>query len=130
MDTGLSSVAVLYESAEVRPSRSMRLVPTKEEEMTTITRLPFACLFLGALLAAGAAAQRTYGPGVTDTEIKLGQTMPYSGPASSLSTEGKTDLAYFTKSITSKAASTAGRSSSSAWMTATVPPGRWSKFAS
>ena len=65
--------------------------------MTTITRLPFACLFLGALLAAGAAAQRTYGPGVTDTEIKLGQTMPYSGPASSLSTEGKTDLAYFTK---------------------------------
>src|SRR5215510_6497346 len=42
-------------------------------------------------------AQKAYGPGVTDTEIKLGQTMPYSGPASGLSVEGKTDLAYFNK---------------------------------
>ncbi len=42
-----------------------------------------------------ALGERIYGPGVTDTEIKLGQTMPYSGPASGLSVEGKTDLAYF-----------------------------------
>ena len=28
------------------------------------------------------AADKKYGPGVTDTEIKLGQTVPYSGPAS------------------------------------------------
>jgi branched-chain amino acid transport system substrate-binding protein len=40
-------------------------------------------------------AQKTYGPGVTDTEIKLGQTMPYSGPASAISAAGKAQAAYF-----------------------------------
>jgi branched-chain amino acid transport system substrate-binding protein len=34
---------------------------------------------------------------VTDMEIKLGQTMPYSGPASSIGTEGRVDQAYFAK---------------------------------
>ena len=34
-------------------------------------------------------------PGVTDTEIKIGQTMPYSGPASAYGVIGKTDAAYF-----------------------------------
>jgi len=55
--------------------------------MTTMSRLPLVYLVAGTLLAASSAvAQKTYGPGVTDTEIKLGQTMPYSGPASALST--------------------------------------------
>ncbi len=50
------------------------------------------------VLALGAAwAQKSYGPGVTDTEIKLGQTMPYSGPASSLGAQGLTDSAYFAR---------------------------------
>ena len=31
------------------------------------------------------AAEKKYGPGVTDTEIKLSQTVPYSGPASAFS---------------------------------------------
>ena len=35
-----------------------------------------------ASLTPSAAAEKNYGPGVTDTEIKLGQTAPYSGPAS------------------------------------------------
>jgi len=48
-----------------------------------------------ATLAAPAAAQKKYGPGVTDTEIKLGQTMPYSGPASAYGTIGKLHQAYF-----------------------------------
>ena len=57
-----------------------------------------------SLLAAGAAlavaitpalAQKKYGPGASDTEIKLGQTMPYSGPASAYGTIGKAQLAYF-----------------------------------
>jgi branched-chain amino acid transport system substrate-binding protein len=39
-------------------------------------------------------AEKKYGPGVTDTEIKLGQTMPYSGPASGLSLVGKIQSAY------------------------------------
>jgi branched-chain amino acid transport system substrate-binding protein len=34
-------------------------------------------------------------PGVSDTEIKIGQTMPYSGPASAYGTIGRAELAYF-----------------------------------
>lgn len=48
-----------------------------------------------AVVAAPALAQKKYGPGVTDTEIKLGQTMPYSGPASAYATIGKAEQAYF-----------------------------------
>jgi branched-chain amino acid transport system substrate-binding protein len=50
---------------------------------------------LAFALAPPATAQKHYGPGVTDTEIKLGQTMPYSGPASSYGTIGKAETAYF-----------------------------------
>jgi branched-chain amino acid transport system substrate-binding protein len=46
-------------------------------------------------VAGPAAADKKYGPGVTDTEIKLGQTMPYSGPLSALSGVGKAEVAYF-----------------------------------
>jgi len=57
-------------------------------------------LFASMLLAGMAAlppvaAAKEYGPGVTDTEIKIGQTMPYSGPLSSASVMSKTELAYF-----------------------------------
>jgi branched-chain amino acid transport system substrate-binding protein len=48
-----------------------------------------------ALAAAPALAQKKYGPGVTDTEIKIGHTNPYSGPASSYGTIGKVEEAYF-----------------------------------
>jgi len=51
-------------------------------------------LSAGALSAAPAAAQKAT-PGVTDTEIKIGQTMPYSGPASAYGVIGKAELAYF-----------------------------------
>ncbi len=37
----------------------------------------------------------SYGPGVTDTEIRIGQTMPYSGPASAYGTVGRLESAYF-----------------------------------
>ena len=56
-----------------------------------------------ALLAVGLAttlpafAQKQYGPGVTDTEIKIGNIVPYSGPASSYGTIGKTLQGYFNK---------------------------------
>jgi branched-chain amino acid transport system substrate-binding protein len=46
-------------------------------------------------IAQPAAAQKKYAPGVSDTEIKIGQTMPYSGPASSYGTIGKAEAAYF-----------------------------------
>jgi branched-chain amino acid transport system substrate-binding protein len=44
---------------------------------------------------SGAAAEKKYAPGITDTEIKIGQTMPYSGPASAYGTYGLADAAYF-----------------------------------
>ena len=44
-----------------------------------------------------AHAEKHYGPGVTDTEIKIGQTMPYSGPVSAYGTVGKAMAAYFAK---------------------------------
>lgn len=56
---------------------------------------------LAVLLAVGlhseVSAQKKYGPGVTDTEIKIGQTMPYSGPASSLAVFGRVEAAYLRK---------------------------------
>jgi branched-chain amino acid transport system substrate-binding protein len=51
---------------------------------------------LGLVLAAGLAlAAGQYGPGTSDTEIKIGNTMPYSGPASAYGIIGKTEAAYF-----------------------------------
>jgi branched-chain amino acid transport system substrate-binding protein len=48
-----------------------------------------------ALAALPARAEKKYGPGVTDTEIKIGNTCFYSGPASSYGTIGKVETAYF-----------------------------------
>ena len=48
------------------------------------------------LIAGGvSAAEKKYGPGVSDAEIKLGQTVPYSGPASAFSSYGRTMTGYF-----------------------------------
>lgn len=44
-----------------------------------------------------ASAQKSYGPGVSDTEIKIGQTNTYSGPASSYGIIGKVEAAYIDK---------------------------------
>lgn len=55
----------------------------------------FGAFILSAALLQPAAAQKQYGPGVTDTEIKIGQTMPYSGPASAYGTIGAIEEAYF-----------------------------------
>src|SRR5215467_8115835 len=54
-------------------------------------------LIVGVLLASSTAqaADKTYGPGVSDSEIKLGQSIPYSGPASAFSVVGKVQVAYF-----------------------------------
>jgi branched-chain amino acid transport system substrate-binding protein len=63
-----------------------------------IMRSPKASVWLTALglaVAAAAPAVAENAPGVTKTEIKIGQTMPYSGPASAYGTIGKTEAAYF-----------------------------------
>src|SRR6476659_3824146 len=41
------------------------------------------------------SSEKKYGPGVSDTEIKIGQTIAYSGPASSFGTIGHTISAYY-----------------------------------
>jgi len=61
------------------------------------TWLTAAVLIGGAALAVSpAAAQKRYSPGATDTEVKIGNIMPYSGPASAYGVIGKTEAAYFT----------------------------------
>lgn len=47
------------------------------------------------LASPGALAQKKYGPGASDTEIKVGNTNPYSGPASAYGTIGRAEAAYF-----------------------------------
>ena len=54
-----------------------------------------ACATALATSPMSAFAQKSYGPGVTDTEIKIGNTMPYSGPASAYSSQGKTETAFY-----------------------------------
>jgi ABC-type branched-subunit amino acid transport system substrate-binding protein len=52
---------------------------------------------LAIAVTSTAHAQKRYDPGATDTEIKIGNIMPYSGPASAYATIGKTEAAYFNK---------------------------------
>ena len=62
-------------------------------------RLRFGCfssaIFLLAATGGSALAQKKYDIGATDTEIKIGNIMPYSGPASAYGVIGKTEAAYF-----------------------------------
>jgi branched-chain amino acid transport system substrate-binding protein len=55
--------------------------------------VPLAVLV--AALATPAVAQKKYDPGASDSEIKIGNTNPYSGPASAYGTIGKSIAAYF-----------------------------------
>jgi branched-chain amino acid transport system substrate-binding protein len=54
----------------------------------------FAALALG-LFATAAQAQKQYSPGASDTEIRIGNTAPYSGPASAYSAGAVSEAAYF-----------------------------------
>jgi len=54
-------------------------------------------LILLAASGSSALAQKKYDPGITDTEIKIGNIMPYSGPASAYGVIGRPEAAYFRK---------------------------------
>jgi branched-chain amino acid transport system substrate-binding protein len=56
-----------------------------------------AAFIVLAASGSGALAQKKYDVGATDTEIKIGNIMPYSGPASAYGVIGKTEEAYFRK---------------------------------
>ena len=64
-----------------------------------ISRVAIASAAFAILAASssGALAQKKYDTGATDTEIKIGNIMPYSGPASAYGVIGKTEAAYFKK---------------------------------
>jgi branched-chain amino acid transport system substrate-binding protein len=53
--------------------------------------------FLMLTVPSIAVAQKKYDPGASDAEIKIGNIMPYSGPASAYALIGKTIQAYFNK---------------------------------
>src|SRR5262245_57367569 len=59
--------------------------------MTAFTAI--SVVFL--LTASASAADKKYDEGASDTEVKLGQTMPYSGPLSIHGIQGRTEVAYF-----------------------------------
>lgn len=56
-----------------------------------------ALLWCSVFMPGAANAQRRYDQGASDTEIKIGQTMPYSGPASAYAVVGRVQEAYFRK---------------------------------
>ncbi|MBP1096227.1 ABC transporter substrate-binding protein [Bradyrhizobium diazoefficiens] len=56
-----------------------------------------AALALCTAMTGPVLAQKKYDSGASDTEIKIGNIMPYSGPASAYAVIGKTEEAYFNK---------------------------------
>jgi len=66
-----------------------------EEYISTLCRLLTILSIFFSLQSGVALAEKKYGPGATDTEIKIGQTMPYSGPNSAYGTFGRAEAAYF-----------------------------------
>ena len=67
--------------------------------MSASKKLAVLSTALGLLAASssGVLAQKKYDPGASDTEIKIGNIMPYSGPASAYGVIAKTEEAYFKK---------------------------------
>jgi branched-chain amino acid transport system substrate-binding protein len=68
----------------------------------TAVRFQFAALSAAAFVLCAATndpvlAQKKYDTGASDDEIKIGNIMPYSGPASAYGVIGKTEEAYFNK---------------------------------
>src|SRR5437868_13569167 len=74
--------------------------PTRsgEVDMAQTQGILLASLLLGLCVDTNpAAAEKKYDPGVTDSEIKIGNIMPYSGPLSAYALIGKVEAAYFNK---------------------------------
>ncbi len=65
--------------------------------VTSRVAIASAAFILLAASSSGALAQKKYDIGATDTEIKIGNIMPYSGPASAYGVIGRTEAAYFKK---------------------------------
>src|SRR5207253_1089238 len=87
-------------SFRAREAGTSRQSSQGEPRMSATTRKLAILSAAAALIAAssgGALAQKKYDTGASDTEIKIGNIMPYSGPASAYGVIGKTEAAYFKK---------------------------------
>src|SRR6478609_9057714 len=83
-----------------RTWRAQRLTKNGRSGMpiaTSRAAIASAAFIMFAASSTGALAQKKYDTGATDTEIKIGNIMPYSGPASAYGIIGKTEAAYFKK---------------------------------
>jgi hypothetical protein len=90
----------VVESRKPRRGRAGANDPALERKMgCDHGRLPAAIMLAVGLVLAGegALAQQRYDPGASDTEIKIGHIVPYSGLASPYSVIGKAEAAYFAK---------------------------------
>jgi ABC-type branched-subunit amino acid transport system substrate-binding protein len=90
-----------FRAKEAGKMPAIQSLDQRETVMPVIAnRIAIASFAAFALLAASgntALAQKKYDTGATDTEIKIGNIMPYSGPASAYGVIGKTEAAYFKK---------------------------------
>jgi branched-chain amino acid transport system substrate-binding protein len=86
-------------SAEEKPGHHDTSSQGEMSMHATATRLAIlsTAVALFAASSSGALAQKKYDTGASDTEIKIGNIMPYSGPASAYGVIGKTEAAYFKK---------------------------------
>jgi branched-chain amino acid transport system substrate-binding protein len=80
-----------------KPPRAVRHRPkaighVEAQRGRAVFRILFGCLLLSGTMAMPAAAENA--PGVTDSEIRIGQTMPYTGPGAWLSSLGLAEKAY------------------------------------
>src|SRR5208282_4861684 len=79
-------------------SRLVSFSKNSKIEAAMVSRRAFlqsSAASLGSLACGASPGRAGDAPGVTETEIKIGQTMPYSGPLSGYGVIGKTDAAYF-----------------------------------
>ena len=99
--------------------------------MSTMKKLAVVSAAFGLLAASssGVLAQKKYDTGATDTEIKIGNIMPYSGPASAYGVIGKTEEAYFRK-VNAEGGINGRKSISSVTTTPTARRRLWSRRAS
>lgn len=74
-----------------------RILDISQEESVKIASLRILLCSIVVLASSSALGEKRYDPGVNDTEIRIGQTMAYSGPLSALGSIGKVEAAYFAK---------------------------------